>query len=296
MLYCASENNNHFLIIKEGIEMKAKNVKRKVVVATLAVAMAVTLIPIMAFAAGDNNKAEAAKTGSAKTEDVKTEDKKTEDKKTDETAKEGQKPAVVKKNNKKVKIMLDAGHAGNYNRGYFRKFYESRMTWTLTNYLKNELKKYGFTVGMTKKSLWHDPKVYRRGKMAKGYDLFISIHSNWSSVKKVDYPLAIVSSKYKKKLYKKAQPIGKKLVKTVRTTMKTRQKAQVWIKRQRNGKDWYGVIRGAAAVNVPAVILEHSFHSNRAKCKWLMNKNNLKKMAAAEAKVLAKHYGMKKVK
>jgi N-acetylmuramoyl-L-alanine amidase len=73
--------------------------------------------------------------------------------------------------------------------------------------------------------------------------------------------------------------------------MKTRQRYQVWVKRQNDGRDWYGVIRGSAAVNVPGIILEHSFHSNRSKCKWLLKNKNLRKMAAAEAKTIAEHYG-----
>ena len=201
---------------------------------------------------------------------------------------------------KKIKIMLDAGHAGKYNRGIIKKYYESHMNWKLTKYLKAELESYGFIVGMTKKSLRHNPKVYARGLKAKGYHLFISIHSNYAGkskrAQKVDYPLAIVSSKYKKKLYKKAQPLGKKLAVCIRNTMRTRQRGQVWIKRQKGGKDWYGVIRGAAQRNVPAIILEHSFHSNKGKCRWLLNNNNLKKMAKNEADVIAKHYGMKKIK
>ncbi len=188
-------------------------------------------------------------------------------------------------------IMLDAGHAGHYNRGIIRKYWESKMTWKLTNYLKKELESYGIVCGMTKKSQKHDPGVYERGLKAKGYDLFISIHSNYSDARGTDYPLAIVSSKHKKKLYKKAQPLGKKLVKTIRSTMKTRQRYQVWVKRQNDGRDWYGVIRGSAAVNVPGIILEHSFHSNRSKCKWLLKNKNLRKMAAAEAKTIAEHYG-----
>ncbi len=277
------------------------NVKRKIIAGILAVVMVVTLVPMMAFAADEGNQTQPG-TDAAQEEENKdpaaTEPEQQAEQEETEPPVEKKKPKKKKRvvNKKKVKIMLDAGHAGRYNRGYFRRYYESQMNWSLTNYLKNELKKYGFTVGMTKKSLWQDMSVYRRGKKARGYHLFISIHSNWSGSKRADYPLAIVSSKHKKKLYKKAQPIGKKLANQIRATMRTRQKAQVWIKRQRDGRDWYGVIRGAAAVNVPAVILEHSFHSNPSKCKWLMKEANLKRMAAAEAKVLAKHYGMKRVK
>ena len=190
-------------------------------------------------------------------------------------------------------IMLDAGHAGKYNKGIIKGYWESQMTWSLTNKLKTELEKYpGVVVGLTKKSLYDDPYIYDRGQMAKGYDLFISIHSNWSSSSRADYPLAIVSSKYKPSLYKIAQPLGKQLAYNVQKTMGTKQEPQVWIKRlSTNGKDWYGVLRGCASVNVPGVIVEHSFHSNKKSCTWLMKDANKNKMAKSEAAVIAKYYG-----
>jgi hypothetical protein len=61
-----------------------------------------------------------------------------------------------------------------------------------------------------------------------------------------------------------------------------------------NGKDYYGVIRGAVAQGVQCIIIEHGFHTNTAVAKWLMSDANLKKLAEAEAKVLAEHYGLKK--
>ena len=193
-------------------------------------------------------------------------------------------------------IMLDAGHAGKYNRGIIKGYWESQMTWSLTNKLKKELEKYpGVVVSLTKKSLYDDPYIYDRGQMAKGYDLFISIHSNWASAQSADYPLTIVSSKYKPELYKAAQPLGKLLAYNVKKTMKTRQEPQVWIKRlSTNGQDWYGVLRGCASVNVPGVIIEHSFHSNKRSCSWLMKDSNKNKMARSEAEVIANYYGFTK--
>ena len=193
-------------------------------------------------------------------------------------------------------IMLDAGHAGKYNKGIIKGYWESQMTWSLTNKLKKELEKYpGVVVSLTKKSLYDDPYIYDRGQMAKGYDLFISIHSNWASAQSADYPLTIVSSKYKPELYKAAQPLGKLLAYNVKKTMKTRQEPQVWIKRlSTNGQDWYGVLRGCASVNVPGVIIEHSFHSNKRSCSWLMKDSNKNKMAKSEAEVIANYYGFTK--
>ena len=76
--------------------------------------------------------------------------------------------------------------------------------------------------------------------------------------------------------------------------MKTRQAHQVWVKKQSDGRDWYGVIRGSSDVGVPGIIIEHSFHSNPYRAAWLMKKSNLKKMAKKEALTVAEYYGLHK--
>ena len=191
-------------------------------------------------------------------------------------------------------IKIDPGHAGNYNRGYYKRYWESHMTWKLSNELKKELEKYpNVVVSLTKKSLYQDPMVYNRGLKAKGYDLFLSIHSNDAGrARSTDYPLTIVSSG--NALKNTAAPLGKKLAAKVKTTMKCRQDYQVWVKRQNDGRDWYGVIRGSAARKVPGIIIEHGFHSNPKNCKWLMKDLNLKKMARNEAAVIANYWGIMK--
>ena len=52
-----------------------------------------------------------------------------------------------------IKIMLDAGHYTNYNQSkVFKKYYEGNMVWKLQEYLKQELKEYGFSVYTTRNS------------------------------------------------------------------------------------------------------------------------------------------------
>jgi N-acetylmuramoyl-L-alanine amidase len=191
-----------------------------------------------------------------------------------------------------LKIKVDPGHAGKYNRGAVSGYWEPIQVWKLSNYLTPYLKKIpGIKATMTKSNLYSDPLVYNRGKMAKGNDLFLSIHSNSSSSSSTDYPLTIVSYS-KRHLYTIAQPLGVALSKAVRTTMKTRQAHQVWVKKQSDGRDWYGVIRGSSDVGVPGIIIEHSFHSNPTRAAWLMKNANLKKMAAKETTVISSYYGL----
>ena len=193
------------------------------------------------------------------------------------------------------KIMLDAGHYGKYNSGAVSGYYESEMTWKLHNYLKAELESYGFEVGVTRTDKNKDLKVYDRGLKAKGYDLFISLHSNAINSKKTKRVVVIHP------ISGKGKDISKKLGDAVLNTMNLK-KDDYWYTQlttrayssSQPNRDYYGVIRGAVDVGTIGIIIEHSFHTNEEACKWLMVDANLKKLAVAEAKVLADHYGLKK--
>ena len=190
---------------------------------------------------------------------------------------------------KQIKVMLDAGHYGKYNRSpVYSSYYESNMSWALHNYLKDALEDYnGFYVGTTRSNQAKDMNVYYRGTAAKGYDLFLSLHSNSSSSKTSDYPLIITQKG------RTGSSLAKNLGKTIQNTMKTKQAYDVWQKLNSDGQtEYYGVLRGSKAVGTEGMILEHSFHTNLAATKWLSNNSNLKKMAQAEAKVIADHYDL----
>lgn len=187
-----------------------------------------------------------------------------------------------------MKICIDAGHYGKYNRSPVNPaYYESDMSWKLHNYLAAALKLYGFTVVLTRTSQDKDLALEARGKAAKGCDLFLSIHSNACDDASQDYPLACCC------VSGKADKLGQKLADTVQTVMHTRQSGRIW-KRQGTSGDYYGVLRGAASVSVPGILLEHSFHTNAAATKWLLVDSNLKKLAQAEADTIAAYYGIKK--
>lgn len=190
-----------------------------------------------------------------------------------------------------IKIHLDAGHYGKYNRSpAVKDYYESDMNWKLHLKLKKYLEDYGFIVTQTRINQAKDMGLYERGESAKGCDVFISIHSNavGSNVdENTDYPLVIVP------IDGSANKIGSALAEVIEDTMNTKQSANV-ISKKGNSGDYYGVIRGATAVGVPGIILEHSFHTNTKSTKWLMSDANLDKLAKAEADAIAKHFGVKK--
>lgn len=188
-----------------------------------------------------------------------------------------------------MKICIDAGHYGKINRSpVVKTYYEAEMNWKLHLLLKKYLEEYGVEVITTRSKQAVDLGLTARGKKAKGCDLFLSIHSNAYDPETLDYPLVIVS------LDGKSATLGQKLADCITSVMGTKQAGKTWTRKKDGGGEWYGVLRGAAAVGVPGLILEHSFHTNTRAAKWLLDDSNLDKMAKAEADVIATHYGLKK--
>ena len=198
----------------------------------------------------------------------------------------------------KIKICLDAGHYGKYNRSpVVKDYYESDMAWKLHLLLKKHLEQYGFEVSQTRSSQANDMELTARGKKAKGCDLFLSLHSNAASAENVNYVLGLYQVDDNcGDMDEQSKVLAKKFADCVGTVMGAEAKtwsAQSSSDRDGNGykDDYYGVLRGAHSVGVAGVIIEHGFHTNKAQAEWLLNDDNLDKLAKAEAAVIAEHYG-----
>lgn len=194
-----------------------------------------------------------------------------------------------------VKIMLDAGHYGKYNSGAIDGYYESEAMWTLHLLLKEELEKYGFVVHTTRGTQAKDLGVYERGLKAKEYDLFLSLHSNAIANESTKRVVIIPSLNGKGDAL--AEKLGKAVVNTMDLSAGKYWYYQVYKREypEKPGVDYYGAVRGAVAAGAVGIIIEHSFHTNKEACRWLMSESNLKKLAVAEAKTVAEHYGVSKV-
>jgi hypothetical protein len=129
----------------------------------------------------------------------------------------------------------------------------------------------------------------QRGAMGEGYDLVLSVHSNAASTSSVDHPVAIYTLDPRYSAISK--DLGLKLATRVAQVMQTYEPPEVYSRAQSDGRDWYGINRGAADVGVPSIILEHSFHTNYRATVWLSQDANLRALAVAEAKVIADYYG-----
>lgn len=186
---------------------------------------------------------------------------------------------------KKIRITLDAGHYGCFNRSpVVPAYWESVMNWQLQGYLREELEKLGMEVILTRENQAKDMALAARGKASKGSDLFLSIHSNACGDPGVDYPLVIVQ------LDGKGDDLGQKLAECIAQIMQTEQHGRVTRRKGKSGGEYYGVLRGAAGVKTVGMILEHSFHTNARAANWLLEAENLKKLARAEARVIVEHF------
>lgn len=207
-----------------------------------------------------------------------------------------------------VKICIDAGHYGKYNRSpAVKDYYESNMAWKLHLLQKQYLEEYeGVTVITTRSNQATDKALYDRGACSKGCDLFISDHSNavGSGINEsVDY-VAIyhLTDDSTTRVDDISREIAGKLAPVIADVMGTSQGWRLVTRESGNDRNgdgmlndnYYGVLHGARMVNTPGMIIEHSFHTNTRMTKWLLDDGNLARLAKAEVEVIAKHFGLKK--
>lgn len=193
-------------------------------------------------------------------------------------------------------IMLDAGHYENYNHSpVLSSYYEGNTMWVYHQYLEQSLEQYPNIIVETtrpnnSRAVGEVLVSSQRGNMSEGYDLMLSVHSNAASTSSADHPVAIYT--LDPRYTSVSRTLGLKLATKVAEVMNTYQAPEVYSKAQSDGRDWYGINRGAADVGVPSIILEHSFHTNYRATVWLSSDANLRTLAAAEAKVIAEYYGI----
>lgn len=194
-----------------------------------------------------------------------------------------------------IKIMLDPGHGAgsNFNRGSVIGN-EGDNNYKYSLVLKRELEKYGFYVGTTRNSITDNPSLSARGNKAKGYDLFISLHSNAasSSVRGIEIYGDINAN---------SPTLMKNLCNNISRAIGTKNRGVRW--RTRNperfyvqptspgGSNYYGVLYSNKAKL--GMLIEHVFHTNREDCKLYVEKR--KEIAQATADTLAEFYGLKKI-
>ncbi len=205
----------------------------------------------------------------------------------------------------KLKICIDAGHYGKYNRSPAnKKYYESDMVWKLHLLQKKYLEEYGFEVITTRSKQAIDLALHTRGTKSKGCVLFISNHSNatGSGVNESIDHVAVyhLTNDTTTECDDISKEIANELAPVIAEVMETKNGYKVLTRKSGNDRNgdgimndnYYAVLHGARTVGTPALILEHSFHTNTRSTNWLLDDDNLDKLAKAEAKAIAKRFNM----
>lgn len=215
---------------------------------------------------------------------------------------ENEKPLAGKR------ICIDAGHFGNYNRcPGIPEYYESIMAWKLHLMLKQYLEELGAEVILTRPNQSVDKALKERGMTAKDCDLFLSIHSNAvgnGMNESIDYVAVYhLTEDASVTCDDISEEIAHVLAPVIADVMDTKQGYKILTRKassDRNGDgvlndNYYGVLNGARLVDVPGLILEHSFHTNSRSVRWLLQDSNLDKLARAEAEAIAKYFSGKDI-
>lgn len=194
-----------------------------------------------------------------------------------------------------MKICIDAGHYGMaYNKGAAPGYYESERMWQLGKHLKEELERLGVSVIMTRNTITDNPTLTSRGRTGKNCTLLISLHSNAASDPTANHAVAFyqvphsgtVDDRSKKAAIRLSEAVGKIMGIPYKTAYK----------KSSNDKDcngtlddnYYTVLHSAFLAGVPAVLVEHGFHTDPKSAEWLMKDSNLKLLAQAEANAIVR--------
>lgn len=198
-----------------------------------------------------------------------------------------------------MKICLDPGHYGSdYNPGIAAGYVESNFTWTYYKLMKERLERFGVEVIGTRASKDEDMGLQARGRCSEGCDLFISIHSNAALYEdgsinpEVNSVFAHWSVRSGGEMI--AKKIGNALTDFFRSEWGSCQAPTFYAQESEKhpGYDYFGVLKGAASVGTPGVIIEHSFHTNYTYCEWVMAGRNMERMADVEVNAIAEFYGL----
>ena len=189
-----------------------------------------------------------------------------------------------------MKICLDPGHYGKYNAGIIKGYYESEMNLKLAYKLKEKLEKYGAEVFLTRTGT-EDLSLYSRGQVAvkNDCDVFFSIHSNARSGDETHRGVVVYYSIFQPEHKGLMEELGRAAAEAMGSIF------QCAITRKGNNGNWdYNtVIKSAVDGGVPmAFLVEHGYHTNREDCAALMQDEVLEKIAEAEARILAEHFGL----
>ena len=200
-------------------------------------------------------------------------------------------PKPTKPTNGKVRILLDPGHgAGSkHNRGYVgpKLKNEGDGNYNYSLLLAKELRAYGIEVATTRDNIYKDPSLQARGRMARGYDLFISLHTN--AFKGETSGVEIYED-----VNNRAPALTAALTNTISQTLDIPNRG---VKHRYYGSNtsgvnpnsnYYGVLRANEAT--AGMLIEHCYHDYESDV--LKYEARADQLAKNMARTIAKYYGL----
>lgn len=205
----------------------------------------------------------------------------------------------------KKRVCIDAGHYAKYNRcPSIAEYYESECVWKLHLLQKKYLEQLGVEVATTREDQNIDLALQSRGKVSEGYDLFISDHTNavgGGMNENIDYVAVYhLVDDATTRCDDISKEVAELIAPVIAGVMGTEDGYKILTRKSDNDRNsdgilndnYYGVLHGARLVGTPALILEHGFHTHTKTVRWLLNDDNLDKLARAEAECIASYlYG-----
>lgn len=172
------------------------------------------------------------------------------------------------------KIMIDPGHTNGYNPYIVKGHSEGTRMWVLAELLADKLTACGIETALTRSKVTDDPSLSKRGDMAQGYDVLVSLHTNGSNGSargvEVYHSLKRSDSKLADELSKAISELMSNPDRGAKTKASTNDPAA----------DYYTVINRAARTDCKHILLiESGFHDNPVDAAWLVNDKNLMLLA-----------------
>ncbi len=232
-----------------------------------------------------------------------------------------------------VSICVDPGHYGDKNNNFSEKgadakypYSEAQQMLILGQKLADALESYHMTPIITRSSDdtgapgvdVGDGGLDSRGLLSSGCDFFVSLHTNATGAQKKvwqqsENKVYVFANAYARSgsNFDLAEQLGLAATRQLKVTgardfdggLKEfddsenddpRVNGSTLFRNLDDGRDYYAVLRAAASVGTPGVLIEHSYHVNPDVRAFLLEEKNLEKLARAEAEAIAKHYGFLK--
>lgn len=195
-------------------------------------------------------------------------------------------------------VVLDPGHGGEEDGANYYGIQEKDINLRLAKLLQEELQQYqGVFVALTRDTD-EEVALWERANRASsvGADILLSMHFNASVSHKSNGASVYLSTGeyYKEQLMQLGDCLLGEFEAIGLNNAGMFARVTQMNGRRADGSfdDYYGVLRHAYNLGIPAMIVEHCYMDSEADKEFFFTEEGLKKLAIADAQAIAAHYGL----